>query len=59
MSNPLRTPDDYELYTSPNIKHNRIPAPGMSFSQPNLPGLIREIEELIKAMERETRPAEK
>jgi hypothetical protein len=24
-----------------------VPAPGMSFSHPNLPALIREIEELI------------
>jgi hypothetical protein len=30
----------------PDIKHNRIPAPEMSFTQPNLPALIREIEEL-------------
>jgi hypothetical protein len=26
------------------IKHNRIPAPGISFEQPNLPVLIEEIE---------------
>jgi hypothetical protein len=32
----------------PDIKHNRIPAPAMSFSHPNLPALIREIEELIE-----------
>jgi hypothetical protein len=30
-----------------NIKHNRIPAPGMSFTQPNLPMLIQEIEDTI------------
>jgi hypothetical protein len=30
------------------MKHNRIPAPEMSFSQPNLPALIREIEKLIE-----------
>jgi hypothetical protein len=27
----------------PDIKHNRIPAPGLSFTQPNLPFLIEEI----------------
>ena len=31
-----------------DIKHHRIPAPNMSFTQPNLPALIREIEELQK-----------
>ena len=28
----------------PDLKHNRIPAPGISFGQPNLPTLIEEIE---------------
>jgi hypothetical protein len=31
-----------------DIKHNRIPAPGLSFTQPNLPLLIREIEQLLQ-----------
>ena len=35
----------------PGIKHNRIPAPEMSFVQPNLPVLIREIEDLIRQIE--------
>jgi len=30
-----------------DIKHNRIPAPEISFTHPNLPVLIREIEELV------------
>ena len=30
-----------------DIKHHRIPAPGLSFEQPNLPLLIQEIEALI------------
>jgi hypothetical protein len=49
MSNSLRTIDDYELYKHipPEIKHNRIPAPEMSFTKPNLPTLIREIEAII------------
>jgi len=47
-------PDDVHLQSShphhkhipPDIKHHRIPAPEMSFTRPNLPVLIREIEEL-------------
>ncbi len=54
---PQPHPDDPTLasnhphhkHTPPDIKHNRIPAPGLSFTQPNLPLLIREIErELIE-----------
>jgi hypothetical protein len=33
----------------PNIKHNRIPAPKISFSRPNLSILIEEIERLIES----------
>jgi hypothetical protein len=36
----------HHKHVPPGMKHNRIPAPGMSFSQPNLPLLIREIEDL-------------
>jgi hypothetical protein len=46
--NPLRSLPEYErfVYTlQPDIKHNRIPAPGFSFSEPNLPRLIEEIEQ--------------
>lgn len=47
-------PDDQNLqnihphhkHIPPNIKHNRIPAPDISFYQANLPVLIREIETL-------------
>jgi hypothetical protein len=28
----------------PDLKHNRVPAPGISFDRPNLPFLIEEIE---------------
>ncbi|MBT9149251.1 MAG: hypothetical protein DDT28_00673 [Dehalococcoidia bacterium] len=31
-----------------DMKHHRIPAPKMSFTQPNLPALIREIEKMLK-----------
>ena len=47
-------PNDPELATTfphhkhipPNIKQNRVPAPGISFEQPNLPFLIEEIEKI-------------
>jgi len=56
-------PDDSALQSSqphhkhipPNVKHNRVPAPEMSFSQPNLPVLIQEVEAFIKAIEDETK----
>jgi len=46
-------PDDANLaatfphhkHVPPDIKHHRIPAPNISFEQPNLPELIREIQE--------------
>jgi hypothetical protein len=49
-------PDDPSLaethphhkHIPPNMKHHRIPAPELSFTEPNLPNLIREIEELLR-----------
>ena len=49
---PFEHPDDPELaatyphhkHVLPGIKHNRVPAPGITFEQPNLPRLIEEIE---------------
>ena len=49
---PQPHPDDPSLasafphhkHVPPDIKRNRIPAPGLSFEQPNLPFLIEEIE---------------
>ena len=38
----------HHKHIPPDIKHNRIPAPEISFTQPNLPVLIQEIEVLIK-----------
>lgn len=35
----------HHKHIPPDIKHNRIPAPTMSFTRPNLPALIFEIEE--------------
>ncbi|MFQ5435015.1 MAG: DUF6516 family protein [Anaerolineae bacterium] len=53
-------PNDPELATTfphhkhipPNIKRNRIPASGISFSKPNLPQIIQEIDKLIAHAER-------
>ena len=39
----------HHKHVPPDIKHNRIPAPNMSFARPNLPALIQEIEEAKKA----------
>lgn len=38
----------HHKHVPPDIKHNRIPAPGMSFTRPNLRVLIRDIEALAK-----------
>lgn len=48
-------PDQPQLQSSyphhkhgpPDTKHHRVPAPQMSFSQPNLPALIREVLALV------------
>ena len=50
----LASTHPHHKHVPPHIKHNRIPAPNMSFTRPNLPALIQEIEELIKKMEPET-----
>lgn len=34
----------HHKHVLPDIKRNRVPAPGISFEQPNLPFLIQEIE---------------
>jgi hypothetical protein len=53
---PTEHPNDPTLESSyphhkhvlPDIKHNRIPAPETSFTRPNLPVLIQEIEKLAE-----------
>lgn len=37
----------HHKHIPPDIKHHRIPAPEFSFTQPNLPFLIREVEQLL------------
>jgi hypothetical protein len=39
----------HHKHVPPNIKRNRIPAPEMSFAEPNLPALVQEIEALIQS----------
>jgi len=41
----LASTHPHHKHIPPDIKHHRIPAPGLSFDQPNLPFLIREVEE--------------
>lgn len=45
----LASTHPHHKHVPPDIKHNRIPASEMSFSQPNLPVLIREVEDLIQS----------
>jgi len=40
----LASTHPHHKHIPPEIKHHRIPAPGLSFDQPNLPQLIEEIE---------------
>ncbi|HTA29811.1 MAG TPA: DUF6516 family protein [Candidatus Cybelea sp.] len=46
----LRETHPHHKHIPPDIKHNRIPAPEMSFDRPNFPVLIEEIEKLISAV---------
>lgn len=47
----LQSTHPHHKHIPPDIKHNRIPAPGMSFAQPNLLKLISEIESLLQQPE--------
>ena len=44
----LQSTHPHHKHIPPDIKHNRIPAPEMSFAQPNLLKLIPEIESLLQ-----------
>ena len=44
----LQSTHPHHKHVLPDIKHNRVPAPGMSFTRPNLPVLIREVEALVR-----------
>lgn len=45
----LASTHPHHKHIPPNIKRNRILAPNMSFTRPNLPAIIGEIEELVQA----------
>lgn len=47
----LHSSHPHHKHISPDIKHHRVAAPEMSFTQPNLPVLIREIESFIARRE--------
>jgi hypothetical protein len=38
----------HHKHVPPDIKHHRVPAAGISFSHPNLPLLVEEIERLLR-----------
>jgi hypothetical protein len=44
----LQSTHPHHQHIPPDIKHHRIPAHGMSFTQPNLMKLIPEIEEFVQ-----------
>jgi len=44
----LQSTHPHHKHIPPDIKHHRIPAPGLSFAEPNLPKLIDEVEAMIK-----------
>ena len=39
----------HHKHVPPDIKHHRIPAPELSFTRPNLPALIEEVERLANS----------
>ena len=43
----LASTDPHHKHVPPNVNHNRIPAPELSFTQPNLPFLISEVGQLL------------
>lgn len=47
----LQSTHPHHKHIPPDIKHHRIPAPGLSFDKPNLPIIIREVENLIQQIE--------
>ncbi len=44
----LAATEPHHKHIPPDIKHHRIPAPELSFTKPNLPFLVQEIEQLLK-----------
>ena len=51
----LQSTNPHHKHIPPNIKHHRIPAPEMSFTHPNLPALILEIEAFINEIREQSK----
>jgi hypothetical protein len=43
----LAATDPHHKHVPPDIKNHRLPAPELSFTRPNLPFLIQEIEQML------------
>jgi hypothetical protein len=43
----LAATDPHHKHIPPDIKHHRVPAPELSFTRPNLPFLIQEVEQML------------
>ena len=50
----LQSTHPHHKHVPPDLKRTRLPAPQMSFTQPNLPVLIQEIYDLIQSSESAT-----
>lgn len=50
----LQSTHPHHKHIHPNIKHNRVPAPEMSFIQPNLSNLIKEIKSLLNNINKDS-----
>ena len=48
----LQSSRPHHKHTPPDIKRHRVPAPELSFERPNLPVIIREVEQLIEQIRR-------
>ena len=51
----LQSTNPHHKHIPPNIMNHRIPAPEMSFTQPNLPALILEIEAVINEIREQSK----
>jgi hypothetical protein len=47
----LQSTHPHHKHVPPNIKHNRVPGPAMSFTRPNLPAIIKEVEQAFFLVE--------
>lgn len=43
----LASADPHHKHIPPNMKHHRVPVPGLSFAEPNLPFLIQEMKSMF------------